>query len=94
MEDIFKFWELLNWSSEAFPEVFLHNEDENYALEDMNYLVGQDLARGAYRITFRLIDMVDNETSWDYILPKIRATPQFDPKANKVLDENKEDFRG
>ena len=94
MKDVFKYWELLNWSRLAFPSTFRHNEEDNYAIYDTNFLVGQDLNRGAYRITFRLIDMVENETSWDYIVPEIRATPQFDPRALKVLNENKKDFRG
>ena len=60
----------------------------------MNYLVGQDLNRGPYRLTFRLIEMIDNDTTWDFIEPKKRSIPQFDPRALNVIHEEKDDFRG
>jgi len=60
----------------------------------MNYLVGQDLEHGAYRVTFRLINMIDNPTNWDYIEPKIREVPYFDPNLLHAIGEEKDDFRG
>ena len=75
MSTIFKVGEGFSWLARGFSQVFTPNEEGNLALFARNYLVGQDLKRGAYRITFRRIEMVDNDTSWDYIEPKIRAIP-------------------
>ena len=73
------------------------NDEGNRCINPQNYLVGQDLDKpqtGAFRITFRKIEMEDNDTNFEFYEEIVREIPQFEPRHNTISGEFKEDFTG
>ena len=76
VENIDSFEELLKWMEYSFvTEIVKEHDDGVQYIQNKNYLIGQHLEEGPFRMTIRKVEQMDNETNFDIYEKKVRKDP-------------------